>query len=202
MALSDVEICSRSLIRLGAKPIDSFADGTDKAQACKLIYTSVLEAELSIYPWRFAMKKVQLARHTDTPTNEWKYAYQLPSDRIGGIFALFDSGQTGAHPRRSFEVFGDKVFADYEEVYVDYPFKPTEPEFPAYFVEFLVLAIAANLAVPITDQANLEDQFRTRAYGLPSENGGGGAIARARNADSRQQPPQTIDDEHLIAARF
>lgn len=199
---TDIEICSRALIRLGAKPIDSFEDGTDKALACDLIYSSVLESELSIYPWRFAMKKVQLARHTDTPTNEWKYAYQLPTDRIGGIFALFDSSQTGAAPKKAFEVFGDKVFCDYETVYVDYPYKPAESEFPAYFTEFLVLAIAANLAVPITDQANLEDQMRTRAYGLPSDNGGGGQLARARNADSRQQPPQTIDDEHLIAARF
>jgi hypothetical protein len=202
MALTDVEICSRALNRLGSKGIQSFTEGTDLAISCSTTYPSVLEAELSVYPWRFAMKKAQLSRHADTPANEWKYAYQLPTDRIGPPFALFNSTSSGAIPKHRFEIFSDKIFTNEETVVIDYPFKPTESAFPAYFVEFMVLAMASFLAIPVTDKTTTADFYRGLAYGTPSENGNGGQLARARRADSAQQPPQRIENFDLVDARF
>ena len=202
MALTDIEICSRALTRIGSGAIQSFDEGTDKATTCDLIYSSILDSELSLYPWRFAMKKVQLARLTDTPANEWKYVYQLPTDAIGGPFAMFNSTGAGVSPNKRYEIFADKLFTNELVVVIDYPFKPTEPAFPAYFVEFLVLAIASALAMPITDQANTAELYRGLAYGLPSDNGNGGQLARARRANSAQQPPQRIENFSLEDARF
>lgn len=147
------------------------------------------------------MKKVQLARHTDVPTNEWKYAYQLPSDRIGGPFAVFDSVANGAQPAKEFEIFADKIFSNYETMYCDYPFKPSESAFPAYFTEFVVLAIASVVAIPVTDQTTTAKFYDQLAYGLPSENRAGGQLARARYSDSSQQPPQILEDYTLIDVR-
>jgi len=202
MALTDIELCSRALTRLGAHPIQSFTDGTDIASACDSVYGSILESELSVYPWRFAMKKATLAQLADTPVNEWTYAYQLPTDRIGAPFALFDSTRVGATPFKRYEVFADKIFTDANQLVIDYPYKPSESAFPAYFSEFMVLAIASALAMPVTDQANTADFYHAKAYGTPSENGNGGALGRARRADSAQNPPQQIVDFSLVDARF
>lgn len=147
------------------------------------------------------MKKALLARLATAPVNEWKYAYQLPSDRIGAPFALFNSSAVGASPVKHYEVFADKVYTNEVTVYVDYPFKPVEPDFPGYFVEFLVLAVAAHLALPITDQMGMAQQFSQLAYGLPSDNMSGGALGRARYADAAQQPPQVIEDYTLLDVR-
>jgi len=173
---------------------------TEQPYATKYIHL-YYENELSVTPWRFAMKKVQLAQLTTAPINEWKYAYQLPSDRIGAPFALFNSSAIGAQPIKYYEVFGDQVFTDEVRLYCDYPFKPIEQAFPSYFTEFMVLAVAANIALPITDQQNNASHFRELAYGMPSENGAGGQLARARFADSSQQPPQVIEEYTLIDVR-
>ena len=201
MALTDTEICTRALVRLGSGGIDSLTDGSDKAVACNAIYTSILENELGSFPWRFGMKKQQLNRLVDTPVNEWRYAYQLPTDRIGAPWAVFASNGIGASPIKQFEIFSDKLYTDHQLIYCDYPYKVTENMFPAYFTEFFVLALAAALAIPITDQANLASHYEEKAYGRPHENGLGGQLARARNADQAQQPPQMMESFELIEAR-
>jgi hypothetical protein len=65
-----------------------------------------------MYPWSFSFKKVQLARTINTPVNEWKYEYQLPSDRIGPPRAAFNSDQAGARPFTSWEIYGDKLLTN------------------------------------------------------------------------------------------
>ena len=177
------------------------ADANDKAIACNQVYDSVVENELALTPWRFAMKKVQLARLTDTPANEWKYAFQLPTDRIGAPFAVFNTPSVGVNPVKNFEVFADKIYTNELALYVDYPFKPAVSAWPAYFVEFVVLAITSLLAVPITDQRSLAEHYDVLAYGLPSDNRAGGQLARARYADAAQQPPQVMEDNTLVDVR-
>jgi len=147
------------------------------------------------------MKKAQLSQLANVPVGEWRFAYQLPSDRIGEPFALFNSPRTGVRPKKNFAIYSDKVFCNYLAVYIDYPFKPVESAFPAYFTEFLVLALASQLAKVVTDQASIADEYRALAYGTPSEAGSGGALMRARAANAMQEPPQTIQDFTLIDAR-
>lgn len=201
MALTDIGICNRALTRLGASTISSFSEATSIAAICNQVYPSLVESELSLTPWRFAMKKVELNRLTSTPTNEWRYAYQLPTDRIGAPFAMFNSSAIGAQPVKNYEVFSDKVFSNDAALYCDYPFKPDESTFPAYFTEFIVLALASQIAIPVTDMANMADYFHTLAYGNAMDNGGGGMLAKARYADASQQPPQVLEDFTLIDVR-
>lgn len=148
------------------------------------------------------MKKTQLSQLVASPTNEWTYGYQLPTDRIGDPFAVFASEGVGASPIKEFEIFGDKLFTNHALIIIDYPFKPAESAFPGYFTEFLVQALASALAIPVTDQTTTADYYRALAYGTPGENGNGGALSRARRANSAQQPPQRIEDFTLVNARF
>ncbi len=54
MALNDVALCSRALVRLGAAPITSFADGTAESEIAGALFAPTRDALLSAYGWSFA----------------------------------------------------------------------------------------------------------------------------------------------------
>ena len=75
MAAGDTNISTvnNAMRLLGVDTITSFTDGTKKAAIADGIYGFVKNHTLSMYPWKFAIKKIQLARDTATPNNEWTY---------------------------------------------------------------------------------------------------------------------------------
>tara|TARA_X000001382_G_scaffold127491_2_gene115450 strand:- start:5047 stop:5667 length:621 start_codon:yes stop_codon:yes gene_type:complete len=206
MASGDTKlsICSDSLIMLGAAPLSSFSEGTDAAQVCDRLYDDILETILAMYPWTFSYKKVQLARLTDTPVNEWKYNYQLPSDSIGsGVRALFTTESAGARPvNDGWEILEDKLLTDYETVYVDYQFRPSEAVLPTYFIQLIKYWMAWHIAEPVTDQITKGEYYKTLAVGAPSENNRGGAFRQAAIINGQNQPNQVIEDFDLISVRY
>lgn len=204
MAAGDtaLSICSDALILLGAAPLSSFTEGTDAAQACDRLYPDLRDTLLSNYQWSWSVKKEQLARLATAPTNEWKYAYQMPGDMLSGVIAVFQSGNTNERPLRyGWELYGDQIYTNLEEVYIDYQGTINESKMPNYFVRLLRTALAAELALVITDQITKADYFRTMAYGTVADAGRGGLLREAMNVDSRGKPPQVIEDFSLIDVR-
>lgn len=199
---SSLSICSDALILLGAAPISSFTEGTDSAQACDRLYPDLRDNLLSSYEWVWSVKKVSLARLATNPTNEWTYAYQLPGDMLSGVMAVFETNSTYQKPLRyGWEVYGDQLFTNLETVYIDYQATVTESKMPNYFVRLLRTAMAAELALVVTDQLNKADYFRQLAYGTPGENGRGGLFRDAMNINARGTSPQVIEDYSLIDVR-
>ena len=204
MAAGDtaLSICSDALLMLGAKPISSFDEGTDEASVANRLYSDVRDQTLVCYPWSFSFKKVKLARLITTPTNEYKYEYQLPGDRLTSPRAVYDSSATGMPPRKEYRIMGDKLLTDYEEVWVDYQYSVPEFSMPIYFIQFLKYAMAWHLALPITDQTEKAQYWQSVAVGSPGENGRGGAFRTAMNIDGAGQPTNAINDFSLIAVRY
>lgn len=204
MAAGDtaVAICSDALILLGAKPISSFNDGTDEANTADRLYPDVRDMTLSMYPWSFAYKKVRLARLITTPVSEWRYEYQLPGDRLGNPRALFETEQSYARPVKEWEIIGDKLMTNYEDIYIDYPYQTPEFAMPQYFVQLLKYMMAWHMAYPVTEQETKTGYWQGVAIGSPSENGRGGYFRQAMNIDAQGQPPQVIEDYSLVAVRY
>jgi len=199
---SSLSICSDALILLGAAPISSFTEGTDSAQACDRLYPDLRDNILSSYEWTWSIKKVQLARLATAPTNEWKYAYQLPGDMLSGVIAVFETSGTSQQPLRyGWEIYGDQLFTNLETVYIDYQATVTESKMPNYFVRLLRTAMAAELGLVVTDQVAKADYFRAIAYGSPGENGRGGLFREGVNIDARGSSPKIIEDYSLIDVR-
>lgn len=199
---TDLSICSDALIMLGAAPISSFTEGTDAAQACDRLYPDLRDTILSSYPWSWSYQKLQLARLSTAPLNEWLYAYQLPGDMLSGVRALFASSGTNEQPLRyGWEIYGDQIYTNLTTVYIDYQATIDESKMPNYFIHLLRTAMAAELAMVITDQVSKSDYYRSLAYGMPSDNGRGGLFRQSMNIDSRGQPPQIIEDYSLIDVR-
>lgn len=200
---TDVSICSDALILLGASPISSFTEGTDAAQACDRLYPDLRDSLLSTYQWSWTLKKTQLSRLSTNPTNEWKYAYQLPGDMLSGVLAVFETSGAGQRPiRYGWELYGDQIYTNMETVYIDYQGSVDETKMPVYFVRLLRMAMAAELAIVITDQAAKADYYRGLAYGNPGENGRGGEMRKAMNIDARGQATQIVEDYSLIEVRY
>lgn len=199
---TSLSICSDALLMLGASPISSFTEGTDEANVCNSLYPDIKIKTLASYPWSFSFKKVQLARLITTPTTEYKYEYALPADMIGTPRAVFISSVAGAVPQRQYKLSGGKLLTDYETVYVDYQYAVEEYEMPHYFVQNMKYQLAWHLAMPITDQIEKTDYWRTVAQGTPSENGRGGYMRQAMNIDGQGQPTNAIQDFTLIDVRY
>lgn len=207
MASGDTKlsICSDALIYLGQKPLTSFAETSDSAQICDRLYDDIRDMVLSMYPWSFTLKKVQLARLVDTPAFGWKYLYQLPGDRLAGIRAVHADDTVNYPATVEFDVQQDKLLTNIEEAWIDYQYRTPESEMPSYFVNFLKYALAANFAQMVTDQLTKADYYQRLAFGLPEENMRGGFFRQAMSIDAQSRPSVTLENQNafpLINVRF
>lgn len=199
---TSLSICSDALLMLGAKPISSFDEGTDEASVANRLYPDIRDQALLMYPWSFSFKKTSIARLISTPTNEYKYEYQLPGDRLTSPRAVYDSNATGLPPRKEYRIIGDRLLTDYEQVYIDYQYAVPEYDMPSYFVQLLKYMMSWHLALPITDQTDKSQYWQSVAVGSPSDNGRGGYLRQAMNIDGAGNPTNAINDFSLIAVRY
>lgn len=199
---TDVSVVNQAILLLGSTEISSFDDGSEIAGLSEKIYPHVRDATLSMYPWTFAVKKVQLQRLAAAPLNEWRYAFQIPADLItGGVRAVFNSSAVGANTIRNFEISADQLLTDETTIYVDYVFRPLEAEMPAYFVQLLVYQMAWHLAEPVTDQITKMEAWRTIAIGSLAENGRGGYFRQAMSIDGQGTVPRQIENFDIADVR-
>ena len=204
MAAGDtsVSIANNALTLLGANTISSFTDGTKASGIANNMYEFVKKHTLSMYPWKFALKKVQLAQDSTTPVNEWNYQYTLPTDAVSSLpVAVFFTGNANAPKQLDFEIYGNKLVTNSNTVYIDYVYDVTEANMPTYFVTLLVYQLAWHLAEPITDQTTKADYWKTHALGNISDQGRGGYFRTATQIDAQGQPPNVIEDYILTNIR-
>lgn len=202
--LSDIDICSNALVRLGDDPINSFTE-SDAARSIGAIYPFVKLEVLTAYPWWITMVKSDLlSRDSTGPTTEYKYSFQLPPDMIGAPRKVFNSkGSTGGpQPHfKAFELYGRKLLSNSEVILIDYQKEVSETIMPFYLVELLTLATAAEAALSATDRQTLAEFFTIKAWGTPGENRRGGKFKTAALLDSQAQRPPRTTSFPLTAAR-
>jgi len=198
-----VSICSTALVTLGAKPISSFTDGTDRATICARIYPSLKDDILSIHDWKFTVGKVALGKKADAPISTYSNEWQLPQDRLtDGVIALYDSNAAGASVFKDFEVQGDGILTEAAALYLDYQSNGiNEAVWPPYFVSLIIKALMVEFSMPITDQTGIFKTLDQMVYGTVVENRRGGVLGRAMARNSREDPPQVFTDFSLIQAR-
>lgn len=203
MAAGDtaLKVCSDALLLLGARPISSFNEGTDSSNLCDRLYPDIKRTALQMYPWSFSFKKVQLARTINTPVNEYKYEYQLPSDMLGAVRRAYSSNAVGVSSFRDWTIQGDKLLTNAEAIYIDYQFMVGEDKMPSYFIQFLKYMMAWHLCYPITDQTEKAQYWQMVAVGNPSENNRGGFFRSAMSMDGQGQTSSSFEDYSLIAVR-
>ena len=75
--MAKIEILNRALLKLGEPPLSSLSDAAF-GRSYEIIYDDMKKLLLSSYPWRFEVKRVQIAR--DAEKYDGQYVYRLPTD--------------------------------------------------------------------------------------------------------------------------
>jgi hypothetical protein len=204
MAAGDtgVRICSDALLMLGAKAITSFNDGTDSSSVCDRLYPNVRDSTLTMYRWSFSMKKIALAQLVTAPGSYWKYAYQLPGDRLGNPMAVYPSSNVGTPIDKDWEIQGDQLLTNLTAVFIDYQYSVPEYAMPPYFVQLLKYQMAWHIAEAITEQQDKSLRWQRVALGDPAENMRGGYFRQACQMDAQGNPSRVIEDYTLVAVRY
>lgn len=188
MALSDVALASRALIRLGAAPLSSFNDGTAESEIAGALYAPLRDALLSAYSWSFAMGQVMLAKRDTPPAADYNNAFQLPLDFLRAMSA----GTGGRGRGLNFRIAGGALHTNAESVLLTYIYRPEEETFPPYFDQALIARLAAEFTIPVT-----ENTSRAEAMYRMAER----EFERARQIDAQQDSPGRIEDFSLIDVR-
>jgi len=205
---TNITICNQALNLLGADTISSFSDtSNDAAAVCNNIYETIKRQTLSMYPWSFALTKLQLTKSGTSPIGEWDNRFDLPSTAVAGQpFQVYNTDATGSMPITSYELqytsSGPAIFTNETTIYIDYITSAiTEGLMPSYFVQLLVYMMAWHLAEPVTDQTTKADYWKNIAVGTPSESGRGGYFRQAANADGRGKTSYAIHEFPLTDVR-
>ncbi|HRQ60220.1 MAG TPA: hypothetical protein PLO23_01700 [Alphaproteobacteria bacterium] len=189
MALSDIALCSRALIRIGAAPITSFSDGTAESEIAGALFGPVRDALLSAYAWSFATGQAALGQLMTDPVADYSYAFQLPNDFLRAL-----SAGTGTRGRGlNYRIARGQLHTDSDSVVLTYVFRPEEEEFPPYFDQALIARLSAEFTIPVTENTSrAEGAFRLADM----------EYERARQIDAQQDTPGKIENFSLITARY
>lgn len=196
-----VKICNAAAVMIGAGVIQSLEDDTDLSRIFANLYDRKKKALMSKYPWRFLMEQRYLTRLSSAPLRGWKYAYAIPGEALAGaphaVF-LYQGQKLGS---AAFTLNAGKVLTDHPELWADLMINRAESEWPEYFQELMIHAIAADVAMPVTDQQSITDYHYQRAFGTPSEGGWGGLMGAAMLIDSQSHGNYGIESDHFVNAR-
>lgn len=203
VAVSPVAVVNEALARLGSQPIAALDEDTAVARKVAQIYPTVVGSVFAVERWRFAQRTRRLDRLAEAPQTGWRYAYALPGDRIGEPVRVLANPRTPDRPLRAFAVEGSELHCDQEAVWVSCVVDVDPTQWPALFRAAIVVALAADLAVPQTHDRDLAEDLRRQAWGTPGEGGRGGLVGRAMARDAAQQPgPSLGASDVLTGARY
>lgn len=188
MGFTSIDLCSRALVKIGAKSISSFNEETAESSVAEQLYTPTLEGLLSGYPWRFALSQRELARLKSNPSADYRYAYALPNDFLRAISA----GPTGRGKGLDYRICGNELHTDSETVMLTYLYKPNEINFPPFFYQLVIAWLAAEFCLPLTESTARTEHLRAVAEE---------EYKRAKLIDSQQSVPQAFQDFSLIEVR-
>lgn len=188
MPLTDVELCSAALVKIGAAVITSLEDETAEADVAKRLYEMTLQGLITLHPWHFTLTQSELSVLDEAPQAGFSRVFSLPQDILRTISAGADSRATGS----IYHVAGPRLFADANRIFLNYQCRPSTADFPPFFVQALVARLAADFCLPLTEGTSRSEVL----YRLAAAE-----LRVAKLADSQQATPRAVDDFTLIMAR-
>lgn len=204
MSEGQLRVINEALGRLGSAPIFALDEDTDRARSCTLIYATEIDALFGAHRWNFAQRTVRLDRLDETPENGWRCAFALPGERVGlPVRVMVKAGRPDA-PLRTFAIEGDRLYAEPRELWATFVMRVEPQQWLPTFRKAAALAVAAALAMPISEDRNKAESLREECFGPPPQGGVGGLVGRAIAEDVRGSPgpaPGWTDDPFTDAWR-
>ena len=188
---TDIQLCSRALVMIGANPITAL-DGSDtstEATVAIQIYETAVKDLLSRSRWRFAAKQALLSPTTGTALTRWDATFDLPAGVLV-IHALTLGGK-----RVEFDRYGDQIGAaclTTDAPVIDYGYRVAESLWPSYFDSYVELHLAAIFAYSVANQLDLSDFLEKKASR---------AFAFAKNQDGQGRTTKKLETSRFLQVR-
>ncbi|MBR9970811.1 hypothetical protein [Magnetospirillum sulfuroxidans] len=186
--LTDIALCSRALLKIGATTIASFDEGSAEGEVAANLYPCTRDALLSSHPWNFATGQVTLPRLAGTPVADFQYAYQMPAD----FLRVLSAGQSERGAGIRYRLAENRLHTDADEVVLTYIFRPDETTFPPFFDQVLIARLAAEFCIPLTESTTRAQYLDSRAED---------EFRRAKTIDGQQSTPKALRTSLLTSAR-
>lgn len=165
----------------------------DAERQLNLWWDDSVKEILERHDWKFARGAVALAS-TTAPSEEYDYAYQLPSDCLVARY-LWDTDAKKRIAECEYEVSGRTICTDLETAYLIYTKNnAVVGNYPSFFIKALRYLLAGYMASKFSDRSSKsEDMFEKYEK----------AILKAIEIDcSQNNYPETGSDSWLSAGGY
>lgn len=133
-----------ALSRLGSATITSLTDGTQPAKLCNTFFDSVARRVMNNGSWSSTIRRVTLAKTTNTPAFEFGNEFQLPVDPKCLKVLNVDEEVDG---QINYVIEGDKLLTDEGSVNIRYIAELTDTEdYDAMLEEAIEIMLASKLS--------------------------------------------------------
>lgn len=216
MVTSVLDIYNLAVTRLGHEQMSSETENTKAGRLCRLHYPTIRDAVLRAHPWNFAVRRAALAALSVTPAFEFDNAFALPTDpyclkvlrtdyEASGYASTAVYGYPGIHGTyttaaeyriETIDVSGTPVRAvlcNEATLSIEYIARITDVSlYDPLFVDALAARLAAELAIPLTDNQTATKTLMDLYAGK---------MAEARTMDAQEGSPREIvsTDAWIIA---
>lgn len=177
---SDIDICARALVMVGANPISSFSDGTTEALIASNTYEDTIRSDLTMSRWRFAAGQKQLSRLANAPLGRFDAAYQVPSD------ALVINAVTINDNLLLYDRYEDMLYCNAsssDTLIADYTYRADESNWPPYFTLVAQYHMAAIFSAAVARNDAMQQMFMQQ-YGAQ--------LRIAKSLDSQAQSARKL----------
>ena len=183
MAESEVALCNKALISVGASTITALTDESKEGRTCNALYTMCRDYVLRDVAPNFAIRRLALAQLVTTPAFNYAYAYQLPGD----CMRVMNTDDKEYIWRIESFSSGKVLVTDESTISIRYVSRIEDPQLhDAMFDEALAAYLASELAYPLVNSNTLKEQ-RWNEYALK--------LAASRAVDSMEHTLDNADSE-------
>ena len=192
MATTNIDICARALVIIGAQPITSFSDGSTEALVASNIYEDITRAALTRCRWRFSTTQKSLSLLAAEPAGRFDYAYQMPSDpEVLQINTITVNDMVIPYSRYKDFIYVNGYDSN-NTLIMDYIYRVDESYFPPHFILALEYELAAIFAGSVARDAAMIKQFKELAERQ---------FLIAKNIDSSETTSKVLDTNRFINLR-
>lgn len=160
--MDTVQICNQAIGWLGGNRITSLDDGTTEANLCKDNYEYLRDAVLETVDWSFAKKQVRLTPLAATPDFRYDQQFLLPADLLRIITAGNKDDFTDILEWEPAVNSSNQhvCYANCDVLYLLYVSRVEDAtRFSPLFSQALANRLAADLAIPLTENAGLAQRY-------------------------------------------
>lgn len=156
-----IEIVNIALTRIGCRTLSSLSQENETARSVNKVWDRLVDKVLAAGEWKFATKQAVLAVLSDEEVIGWEYVYAKPANCLH-VQRVFSENTVLTQDPSKFDQLQapissqECIVTDEEDAWAQYTTRVSDPaRFSPGFIDALAWALAAELAMPLTEEPNV-----------------------------------------------